>query len=345
MGKTSSQTQIGDMIPKQLLDAVRREIQQHQNFIITTHVNPDGDGLGSQAALARYLRSPRGGKKTVHLLNSNPTPPNYAFLDPHGDMEIFDARRHEHVVRDAQVVFILDISDWERLRDVGKIIRTSNLHKICIDHHPAERSFGDIDIIYPAASSTGELMYELLVAFGATIDQKTAEALYTALLTDTGGFRFSNTNPHTHEVVARLIEAGASPQAIYQNVYECQSRAKVRLFAKALAGLNFEAEGRLAWFAISQNTLRETGAQPRDAEGFADYPRSIDGVEVSLMFLETEKGNVKVSFRSKGQYVINGLANRFGGGGHAFAAGALMEGPLFQALGLVLNETKELFNH
>jgi len=332
------------MISKHLLDAVGREIQQHQNFIITTHVNPDGDGLGSEAALARYLRSPRGGNKTVHLLNSNPTPPNYAFLDPHGEMEVFEARRHEHIVSEAQVVFILDISEWERLRDLGKMIRPLNLRKVCIDHHPAEKPFGDIDVIYPSASSTGEVMYELLVALGAMIDKKTAEALYTALLTDTGGFRFSNTGPHTHEVVARLIEAGASPQVIYQNVYESQSRAKVRLFSKALDSLNFEAEGRLAWFAISQNMLRETGAQPRDAEGFADYPRSINGVDVSLMFLETEKGKVKVSFRSKGQHVINGLANRFGGGGHAFAAGALMEGPLSEAIGLVLDETKELFN-
>jgi len=331
------------MISKQLLDAIRLEIQQHQNFIITTHVNPDGDGLGSQAALARYLRSPRGGNKTVHLLNSNPTPPNYAFLDPRGDVEIFDARRHEHIVSEAQVVFILDISEWERLRDLGKMIRPLNLRKVCIDHHPAEKPFGDIDVIYPAASSTGELMYELLVALGAMIDNKTAEALYAALLTDTGSFRFSNTSPHTHEVVARLIEAGASPQVIYQNVYENQSRAKVRLLAKALDSLNFETDGRLVWFAISQSMLRETGAQPRDAEGFADYPRSITGVEVSLMFLETEKGKVKVSFRSKGQHVINGLANRFGGGGHAFAAGALMDGPLQEAIRLVLNETKELF--
>ncbi len=331
------------MISKQIFDAIRLEIQKHQNFIITTHVNPDGDGLGSQAALARFLRSPRGGKKTVHLLNSNPTPPNYAFLDPHGDVEVFDARRHEHIVSDAQVVFILDISEWERLRDLGKMIRPLNIRKVCIDHHPAEKSFGDIDAIYPAASSTGELMYELLVALGAMIDSKTAEALYAALLTDTGGFRFSNTSPHTHEVVARLIEAGASPQVIYQNVYESQSRAKVRLFAKALESLNFEAEERLVWFAISQKMLHETGAQPRDAEGFADYPRSINGVEVSLMFLETEKGKVKVSFRSKGQHVINGLANRFGGGGHAFAAGALMDGPLKEAIRLVLNETKELF--
>lgn len=331
------------MISKQLLEVVRREIDQHQNFVITTHVNPDGDGLGSQAALARYLRSAAAGKRTVHLLNSSPTPPNYAFLDPQEEIEVFDPRRHEQIVSEAQVAFILDISDWERLRELGKVIRPTRIRKVCIDHHPADKPFGDVDVIDPKASSTGELMYALLTGLGATIDKKTAEALYTAVLTDTGGFRFSNTGAQAHKVVAHLIEAGASPQIIYQNVYESQSRAKVRLFAKALDNLKFEAQGKLVWFAVTQAMLRETGAQPRDTEGFADYPRSIDGVEVSVMFLETEKGKVKVSFRSKGQHVINGLANRFGGGGHAFAAGALIDGPFPEAIDLVLREVKDLF--
>jgi phosphoesterase RecJ-like protein len=331
------------MINKRSLDAVRNEIQQHQNFIITTHVNPDGDGLGSQVALTRYLRSAAGGQKNVHLLNSSPVPPNYSFLDPRGEIEVFEERRHGEIVHAAQVLFILDISDWERLRDLGKMARPSGIKKICIDHHPAATPFGDIDLIDPRASSTGEMMYDLLSGLGAPIDQKTAEALYTALVTDTGSFRFSNTTPRAHEVAARLLEAGASPQTIYQRVYESQSREKVRLFAKALDKLNFDVDGKLAWMVISQPLLRETGAQPRDTEGFADYPRSIDGVEVSLLFLETEKGKVKVSFRSKGQHVINGLANRFGGGGHPYAAGALMDGPLADAIVAVLNETKELF--
>jgi len=331
------------MIPKTSLNAIQREIQQHQNFILTTHVNPDGDGLGSQIALARYLRSAAGGKKTVHILNSSPTPHNYAFLDPREEIEVYSSRRHDHLVSEAQVVFIVDISDWERLRELGQVIRPMAIRKICIDHHPMDKKFGDVDLINPKASSTGEIIFELLEGLGATLDAKSAEALYTALLTDTGGFRFSNTSAFTHKVVARLIEAGASPQMIYENVYESQSPAKIRLFARALGSLKFEFQGKLVWFAISQAMLRETGAQPRDTEGFADYPRSIEGVELSLMFLETEAGKVKVSFRSKGQHVINGLANRFGGGGHAFAAGALIEGPLPQAIDWVLSETKELF--
>lgn len=331
------------MINKRALATIRQGIQQHKNFIITTHVNPDGDGLGSQVALARYLRSTAGGSKTVHLLNSSPMPSNYAFLDPHGEIEVFSTHRHAAVVRDAQVIFILDISGWERLRELGKMVQFFPMRKICIDHHPCTKPFADIDVIYPEASSTGEIMYELLTGLGASIDQKIAEALYTAILTDTGGFRFSNTTAHAHEVIACLIQSGAVPPLLYQRVYESQSRERVRLFCKALDKLNFEEGGKLAWFVISQAMLRETGGQPRDTEGFPDYPRSIDGVEVSLMFLETETGRVKVSFRSKGRYVINGLANRFGGGGHPYAAGALMDGPLAQAITSVLEETKILF--
>ncbi len=331
------------MISKRVLEAIRREIQQHQNFMLTTHVNPDGDGLGSEVALARYLRSAAAGKKTVHILNSSPTPPNYAFLDPHREIEVFDERRHRDIVQEAQVIFILDISDWERLRELGKAVRASAIRKICVDHHPAAEPFGHIDVIHPPASSTGELIYEMLQAFGAAVDSKTAEALYTALLTDTGSFRFSNTTARAHEIAAHLLEAGAVSQTIYQRIYESQSRERVRLFAKALDKLTFDAEGRLAWMVIPQTMLRETGAQPRDTEGFADYPRSIEGVEVSLVFMETENGRVKVSFRSKAPYVINGLANRFGGGGHPYAAGALMDGPLSEAVTAVLREIRQLF--
>lgn len=331
------------MINTQTLAAIRREIHQNQHFIITTHVNPDGDGLGSQVALARYLRSAAGGNKTVHLLNSSPLPSNYVFLDPRGEIEVFGASRHSAIVHNAQAIFILDISDWERLRELGKVVQPLPMRKICIDHHPHTQPFADIDVIYPEASSTGEIMFELLTGLGGSVDQKTAEALYTAILTDTGSFRFSNTTARSHQVIARLIDAGALPPLIYQRVYESQRRERVRLFAKALDKLRYEAGGKLAWFVISQAMMRETGGQPRDTESFPEYPRSIEGVEVSIMFLETETGRVKVSFRSKGRYVINGLANRFGGGGHLYAAGALMDGPLEQAIKAVLEEAVNLF--
>jgi len=328
-----------------MLDAVSLQkiqtiIQNGKKFILTTHVNADGDGIGSEIALLHYLRELG---KDVHVFNHNPTPENLEFLDRRGELQLFDATQHGEIVRAADAVFILDISDWERLRELGKLLKQSSVTKICIDHHPLEGKLGDLDWIFTGASSTGEMMYELLTKLGARLQGKMLEALYTAILTDTGGFRFSNTNPRAHQIAADLIARGVKPHHIYQEVYEKQSANKLRLLGKILNSLNFSSDGRLVWFAVTQDLMKATGTQPRDTEGFADFPRSIDGVELCLMFLETEKRQVKISFRSKGKIVINGLANRYGGGGHPYASGALVDGNFQQVMQQVVEEAKELF--
>ncbi|MDZ7292324.1 MAG: bifunctional oligoribonuclease/PAP phosphatase NrnA [candidate division KSB1 bacterium] len=328
------------MIASAALEGIQSVIQNGNKFLLTTHLNADGDGIGSEIALACHLRDLG---KEVHIFNHSPTPENVEFLDLQGDIRIFDPQIHCDLVREMDAAFILDISDWERLRDLGKLLRTLTITKICIDHHPAEDRMGEIDIILPDASSTGEIMYELLTRLGARFQGKIVEALYTAVLTDTGSFRFSNTNPRSHEIAAELIARGVKPHHIYQEVYERQPAQKMRLLGQILSNLNFAKNGRLVWFVVTQEMFRATGTQPRDTEGFADFPRSIDGVELCLMFMETETGKVKISFRSKGRVVINGLANRFGGGGHPYASGALVEGNLQQVVTQVVSEAKELF--
>lgn len=328
------------MIDAATLQQIQTIIQNGKNFILTTHVNADGDGIGSEIALLHYLRELG---KNVQVFNHNPTPENLEFLDRRGDLQLYDAAKHAETVREADAVFILDISDWERLRELGKLLKQTNITKICIDHHPLSGKLGDVDWIFTNASSTGEMMYELLTKLGARLQGKMLEALYTAILTDTGGFRFSNTNPRAHQIAADLITRGVQPHQVYQEVYEKQSAGKMRLLGKVLSGLNFAKEGRLVWFAITQELMKNTGTQPRDTEGFADFPRSIDGVELCLMFLETEKRQTKISFRSKGKIVINGLANRYGGGGHPYASGALVDGNFQQVMQQVVEEAKELF--
>lgn len=328
------------MIDPAVLQQIQAIIQNGKKFLLTTHVNADGDGIGCEIALACHLRNLG---KQVHIFNHNPTPENLEFLDPRGDIQLYDAHKHSDLVHEMDAVFILDISDWQRLRDLGKLLRTLPLTKICIDHHPADDHMGEIDMILPEASSTGEIMYELLTQLNARLQGRMVEALYTAVLTDTGSFRFSNTNSRAHEIAAALIARGVKPHHIYQEVYERQPANKMRLLGQILNNLNFTKDGRLVWFTITQDMLRSTGTQPRDTEGFADFPRGIDGVELCLMFLETENGKVKISFRSKGKVIINGLANRFGGGGHPFASGALVEGNLQQVVNEVVNEAKELF--
>ncbi|NUO82536.1 bifunctional oligoribonuclease/PAP phosphatase NrnA [candidate division KSB1 bacterium] len=324
------------------LAQIQTQINSGKNFIITTHVNPDGDGLGSEIALAHYLR--QLGKR-VQIFNHSLTPPNYEFLDPLADIQIFDTARDRHAVEDSDAVFILDISDWKRLRDLGTLIRPLRIAKICIDHHPLNEPFADLDVIYPRASSTGEMIFELLTRLGARIEGRIAQALYTAIMTDTGGFRFSNTTPNAHQVSAALIgNGGVQPHLIYQKVFETQPPQRMKLLAQILADLHFEEKGQIVWFIVTRDMLNATGTQPHDTEGFADFPRTIDGVQLCLMFLETKDGKVKISFRSKGKHVINGLASRFGGGGHPFAAGAVIEGAMPDVVPMVVDEARTLFS-
>lgn len=308
---------------------------------MTTHINPDGDGLGSEAALAAFL-SDIG--KDVFIYNNSPVPSNYKFLDSENRMTVYDPEIHNENLVTADYIFILDISDWNRLKQVGEAIRDLRITKICIDHHPAHDRFGNINLIDVDASSTGEIVYDLIRFCGGNINQRIAEALYTSILTDTGSFRFSNTNVRAHSICGELVEHGVSPHKVYQKVYEHQPASKVKLLGYVLYNLRLEQNGRVAWIKVSKEILDRIGTKPHDTEGFADYPRVIDGVEVSIMFIEMDKGRIKVSLRSKGNYVINQIAKKFGGGGHPYAAGVLIEGRPDEYIPKVLKEVATLFH-
>jgi len=319
---------------------VKRIIDTFENFVLTTHVNPDGDGLGSEIALAEYLKSIG---KHVTIINKSPIAYNYLFLDPFHEILVYDPHQHQSLLEAAEAFFILDISDWERLREVGQFIQASPKPKICIDHHNCPYQFTDIDIIDASVSSTGELVYELLLELKAPFNKRMAEAIYTCILTDTGSFRFSNTTPRAHHIVAELIQKGVNSREIYQNVYEQNSPSKMKLLGLILQNLNFECSDRLVWFNVTQQMLAQTRAASWDTEGFADFPRSIQGVEISLMFIELERSKTKVSFRSKGKIPLNSVAMKLGGGGHEFASGALLQYPLKDCNKIVLEETRKLF--
>lgn len=324
-----------------VFERVHRSLTTGQRFVITTHVNPDGDGLGSEAAVAAYLNDLG---KDVYIYNSSPTPPNYDFLDPHNQIEVYNSDNHRETVLTADYVIVLDISDWQRLRRLGEDVREVAIKKICIDHHPGNEQFGDIRLVDTGACSTGEIVFRLLEYCGATISERIAEALYASILTDTGSFRFSNTSASCLQIASKLVEHGANPNTIYQRIYERQSLAKTKLLAYIINNLNFAEDGKIAWFSISKDVLDNLGAKPYDTEGFADYPRVVNGVEVSLMFNEMEHGRIKVSIRSKGKYVINGLAQKLGGGGHPFAAGVLLKGKLEEVINQVRREVRDLLN-
>ena len=307
------------MISKEEVDKLEKIITQNNSFVITSHHNPDGDAIGSEIALAEYLKFRN---KTVSIINNSATPGNYQFLDKNQEILLYDKEEHNQLLDHVDVFLILDISDWGRLRELGDIIKASSASKVCIDHHHVDYKFADVDIIYEQASSTGELLFEFLQTVNFLINQRTAIALYTCILTDTGSFRFSNTTSKTHEVACELLKVGINTKEIYSLVYEKNSRSKMALMGEALFNLNYECNGKIAWFVLSNEMFEKHQACRWDTEGFPELPRTIEGVEVSLMFTELNADEVNISLRSKGKIIINSVAQKFGGGGHNFAAGA-----------------------
>ncbi len=321
---------------------VRDFLRNKTRIAVTTHVNPDGDAIGSQMAMAHYLR--QIGKEVV-LFNCDVMPGYFRFLDPQGEIVLFDPAVHDGAVASLDGCFVVDISDWGRLRELGEALRRHQVPVACIDHHIPTDEMGEVHICLQDASSTGEMIYDLFLDSGAELTLPIVDALYTCIMTDTGSFRFTNTTARTHLIAADLLQRGAHYRAIYEQVYENNSKQRTLLMAKLLEQMHFACDDRLAYFSLSQELLRQTGARIWETDGFSELPRTISRVEVSLMFTEAEDGKTKVSFRSKGRVSINGMAALFGGGGHKFASGATLAMGLNQAVEVVVEEAKKLFTN
>ena len=323
------------MVDRTALEEVKKSIDRGQRFVLTTHVNPDGDGIGSEAALAAFLLQLG---KDVFIYNSSTLPENYRFLDPDKLMTIYDPKVHREILYSADGIFILDISEWNRLRRVGEDIRPLRTRKICIDHHPQNGKFVNLNLVDVSACSTGEIVFDLLKFCNAKISKHIAEAIYTSIMTDTGSFRYSNTTVRAYSISAELVKQGLNPSSVFKQVYENQPKTKIRLFAYVLDNLHFERDDQLVWVEIPKRIFEEVGARTNETDGFADYPRRIARVEVSVMFIELPKGGFKVSLRSGGKYIVNGVAQKFGGGGHPFAAGISIDGHLPEYRPKILDE-------
>jgi len=301
------------------LEAAVPLFQQQQKFVLTTHVNPDGDGLGSEIALAEWLSS-QG--KEVTILNHSDTPSNYRFLDPHKRIFRFDPSKDSEAIAEADVIVIFDTNQPERLKSMQHQVLQSKATRVCIDHHPEPSPFAHHYLIDETATSTGEITYSLLLRLnGEHLPPLIAQALYCAIMTDTGSFRYSNVDPDIHRIVAHLLECGADPQVAYRSVYEQWSPGRIQLLGRALETLSTEYDGALAHITVTQEMLRHTGTSEVDTDNFTTYPMSVGGVVVGILFLELKDG-IKISFRSRGDIPINELAKEFQGNGHKNAAGA-----------------------
>jgi phosphoesterase RecJ-like protein len=297
--------------------------QTRQRFVLTTHVNPDGDAIGSEIALALWLRSLG---KTVQIINHNATPFVYRFMDPDGSIRVFDATRDTTALREADAIVVLDTNHLSRVGSMEAFVRSSPAKRICIDHHLDPEPFSDLTLITPEATSTGEILYRLLSgAIPGALPRSIAEALYVAIMTDTGSFRYPRVDASTHRMVAALIESGADPVELYGQVYNRWSLGRLRLLGEMLSSMETACDGRIACVTVTRDMLRRTGTLEEDTDNFTTYPMSVEGVVAGIFFLELDTG-FKISFRSHGDVPINALAQEFGGNGHKNAAGARVEG-------------------
>jgi phosphoesterase RecJ-like protein len=294
-----------------------------RHVVLTTHVNADGDGVGSEIALWYMLRA-----QGISVKIANPTriPDRFDFLLPEG------ADASQHAVREierADIVASLDIGDITRLGELATVINRRQPPFVCIDHHvgPVNLPPGPC-LIAPDATATAELIFDLASVAGWPLTAESAQALYVGLLTDTGGFRFSNTTARALRVAAALLEKGVDPEEVYASVYASAPEGRVRLLAEVLQTLVVEPDVGLAWVSVPADALRRHEVTPDDLDGIVEFPRSIAGVRLALLFRHIGNGRIKVSFRSMGAVDVAALAHEFGGGGHHRAAGASLAGTM-----------------
>jgi phosphoesterase RecJ-like protein len=312
----------------------RRVIEGNRSFLVTSHQNPEGDAIGSEIALVRHLRE-RG--KSVRIVNPSPTPENCRFLDPEGEIILFDPDRAGAVLQGVDAILIVDLSSWAQLGSFAEVLKSAPQIRVCIDHHlEPDADIAEVAVIDTSAAAAGVLVYELIRDMGGPISLPTAEALYAAILVDTGSFRFSNADARALRAGADLVALGVRPERIFRDAFENRSFASVRLLALALETLGRKAGGRIVWAHVTRPMLSKAQANLEDADGFIEVLRAIRGVEVCALFKEQAPDSIRVSLRSQGQVNVQRFARALGGGGHAKAAGLTYSGSMEEAVRAVV---------
>jgi phosphoesterase RecJ-like protein len=315
-------------------------IRGASRIALTTHLNPDGDALGSQFSLASFLRS---AGKHVRIVNDDPTPEILQFIeDPDHPAECYDPQVHDAFLAEAELVILVDNSAPDRLGRMEPRMRSLAGRTLCIDHHPSRGTPWAHHILDEGACATAVIIFELLAGCGFALDRRAAEALYVGLATDTGFFRFNSTNARGHGVAAELLRLGAQPARVYESIYERNSVAFTRLLGHALAGMELAAGGAVATVRIDRESVKRLAADDVDPCEIATALLATDGVRVALLFRELGDRRVKVSLRSKGVLDVHRLASEFGGGGHRNASGIVMAGDLDEVVRIVGRRTVEM---
>jgi phosphoesterase RecJ-like protein len=371
------------MSKSKIMEEVLEVLKEYEAFLISSHINPDGDAIGSQLAFYSLLSDL--GKK-VSVVNSDPVPLAYSFL-PNAESlryikstsskentrhKVQDTRktrdmRHEtrdgksqvsslksqvsslDSIPDVEVAVILDCGNLNRIGE-ELAARIHPKHALInIDHHRSNDLFGTHNLVDTHACATAELIFDLMQYADIEIGRDRAVCLYTAILTDTGCFKYTNTTAEAHRIAARLIEEGVCPDRIAELVYGVIPYQRAKLFAMALETLRLSSDGKIAWMSVTSEMHDRTGTGSDDTEGFIDYVRSLRGIDVAILFREIENEAIKVSLRSKLRATlaspaspvhVDQIAAMFGGGGHQAAAGCVIPGPLDKAINTILDAVK-----
>lgn len=308
------------------------EIDQARSFLITSHESPDPDAVGSSLALANYLTA-RGKDVTVYLCD--PVPDNCSFLP------MADQVYGEMPERDFDVCFVLDVGEFRR---AGKAVTENKRigRYVNVDHHLGCENFGVCNLIDPKASATAALIYRIIRAAGDEVDYPTALCIYTAILSDTGSFHYSNSDPESFAIAGEMIGKGVNAWSVNENLYESEPLQRIALLALALSDLTVSPSGEYASVTVTLDMYGKTGATAQDTDRFINYPRSIKGVQVALFFRQVEEGLFKVGFRSKGKVDVSAVSASFGGGGHHNAAGCMVRGTLAEVKAQVFDRLEQM---
>lgn len=313
-------------------------IATHQVFVITSHVRPDADAIGSEIGLAQVLQALG---KTTRIINTSPTPPNLKFLIPTGEVKQLGATATNADILSAEVQLIVDTSAWQQLSDVGKVYREGKVPRVVIDHHVSADDLQAIELKDTTREATGSLIYELATVLGVTPNATAAQAMFAAIATDTGWFRFSATSSETYRIAGELILCGANPATIFRELYEQGTLARVQLAGRILSRVKLEEGGKLAYTSVSQEDFAVDQLLPSDTEDLVNECLKIAGTQAAFIAIEQANRQVKVSFRSRNDVNVAAIAERFNGGGHRQAAGATLPVPLTQAIVQALTVMKE----
>ncbi len=309
-------------------------IEQPNRFVLTSHVRPDADALGSELGMAILLRSMG---KRVQIINPGATPAHLQFLDPESEIKsVHDAPALKKEILECDVHIVLDTSAWGQLGEVGKVMQTSSTQKVVIDHHVSSDDLGATQFKDTSSPATGCLVFQFMEAINHTPNSRAANCLYAAIATDTGWFRFPSTTSKTMRTIASLMDAGADPAQLYNLLYEQAAVPRLHLSGMVLQRVTTACDGKLAYTYVTQSDFARSKAHPADTENLVNECMKIAGTRAAFILVQQANRKFKVSLRSRADFDVTPIAEQLGGGGHRQASGAMLSGPKEAALKTLL---------